>query len=349
MRILIPSIQVPFIYGGAALMTEGLKNALIAAGHEVEIVTIPFKFSPESYVSDLIDIWKAQDFNSFNGYDIDMVIALQFPAYYVQHNNKVLWLMHQHRVAYDLYDEEASTPQIDKDLKDKIHKHDSLELSRINKRFSMCHNISKRLHKYNHISSTPIYHPPANEEKFYCEEHYGFIFYPSRLETLKRQDLLIEAMQYTQSKAVAIIAGDGGKRHDYQQRIEHLGLSHKVRLMGHISEEEKYTLYARSLAVFFAPYDEDYGYITLEAMLSAKPVLTCTDSGGPLEFVLNHETGFVLEPHPKEIAAKIDWLYNNQHKAKQLGENGLEHYHAQNISWSNVVQQLLGEEHVSSV
>lgn len=349
MRILIPSIQVPFIYGGATLMTEGLKNALITAGHDVEIVSIPFKFSPESYVSDLIDIWEQQDFSSFNGYDIDMVIALQFPAYYVQHNNKVLWLMHQHRVVYDLYDEKASnTPEFIA-LKDKIHQHDSIELSKITKRFSMCHNISKRLHHYNHISSTPVYHPPANAEKFYCEEPYGFIFYPSRLESLKRQDLLIEAMQYTHSNAMAIIAGEGGQRHLYQERINQLGLSHKVRLIGHISEEEKYTLYARSLAVFFAPYDEDYGYITLEAMLSAKPVITCTDSGGPLEFVVNHETGFIVEPHPKEIAAKIDWLYNNQHKAKQLGENGLEHYHAQNISWSNVVQQLLGEEDVSSV
>lgn len=345
MRILIPSIQVPFIYGGAALMTEGLKNALIDAGHEVETVTIPFKFSPESYVSDLIDTWKKQDFNSFNGYDIDRVIVLQFPAYYVQHEHKILWLMHQHRSVYELYDPKQKTTKAQERLKTKIHQNDTLALSEIKERFSMCHNVSKRLKKYNQITSTPLYHPPANEEKFYCEENYGFIFYPSRLERLKRQDLLIEAMQYTHSKAIVLIAGDGGQLGNYQQLINSLDLREKVRLIGHISEEEKYTLYARSLAVFFGPYDEDYGYITLEAMLSSKAVITCEDSGGPLEFVVNEETGFVLKPDPKEIAKKIDWLYDNQNKAKQLGENGLTHYQNQNIGWDNVVQQLLGEHH----
>src|SRR4030067_2142491 len=97
MRIVIPSIQVPFIRGGANLMTEGLAKALREAGHEVEIVTFPFKFCPDAYVDDLIDIWMRQDFNNFNGYEIDKVIVLQFPTYFVKHQNKVLWLMHQHR------------------------------------------------------------------------------------------------------------------------------------------------------------------------------------------------------------------------------------------------------------
>ena len=111
MRIIIPSIQVPFIRGGAELMTNGLKSALIQHGHEVEIVSFPFKFSPESYVSNLIDVWKEQDFNNFNGYRVDKVIALQFPAYYAKHDDKVLWLMHQHRSAYDLYNEELATKE----------------------------------------------------------------------------------------------------------------------------------------------------------------------------------------------------------------------------------------------
>jgi len=340
MRILIPSIQVPFISGGSILMTQGLKQALIKAGHEVEIVTIPFKFSPHKYVSDLIDFWKNQDFNNFNGYHIDKVIVLQFPAFYVQHENKVLWLMHQHRAVYDLYDKNTASLK-DEKLKLKIKLTDTQELQSINKRFSMCQNISNRLRKYNDIEATPLYHPPYREDKFYCDDSYDYIFYPSRLEKLKRQDLLIRAMQYTTTDIVAIIAGTGGQKEVYEKLIKSLDLSHKVKLVGYISQEEKETYYARSLGVFFAPYDEDYGYITLEAMLSSKPVLTCTDSGGPLEFVKDSITGFILKPDPKHIAKKLDWLYQNKQEAKQLGKNALQSYEDKDISWDNVVKRLL--------
>jgi glycosyltransferase involved in cell wall biosynthesis len=340
MRIVIPSIQVPFIRGGAELMTNGLKNALIQRGHEVDIVSVPFKFSPESYVSNLIDVWKEQDFNNFNGYRVDKVIALQFPAYYVKHDDKVLWLMHQHRSVYELYNKVHASAETNS-LRGKIHLNDSLELNKINKKYSMCQNITNRLKKHNDLESIPIYHPPANEERFYCDESYDFIFYPSRLEELKRQKLLIEAMQYTTSPVVSIIAGNGGQFNIYKQLINKLGVADKVSLIGHIDEEEKYTLYARSLGVFFAPFDEDYGYITLEAMLSSKPVITCNDSGGPLEFVIDNETGFVVDSEPKIIAEKLDWLYFNKKKAKEMGVNGLHEYKAKNISWSNVVSNLL--------
>lgn len=343
MRILIPSIQVPFISGGSILMTQGLKNALIKAGHEVEIVTIPFKFSPHSYIEELIEFWKKQDFNNFNGYEIDMVIVLQFPAFYVKHKNKVLWLMHQHRAVYELYNEKTATTE-DNHLKELIIKNDTQELASFKNRFSMCQNVSNRLTKFNNIFSIPLYHPPFREDKFYCEESYDYIFCPSRLEELKRQDLLIKAMQFTTTNVVAIIAGTGGQKENYEKLIKSLKLENKVKLIGHISDEEKEAFYARSLGVFFAPYDEDYGYITLEAMLSSKPMITCVDSGGPLEFVLNDETGFILEANPKEIAKKLDWLYLNKDLAKEMGNKALKHYKSKNISWANVVNKILGSK-----
>lgn len=340
MRILIPSIQVPFIHGGAQIHISNLKNALEKFGHQVEVVTFPFKFSPESYIEDLMEYCSKQDFNNFNGYHIDKVISLQFPAYYIKHNNKSLWIMHQHRAVYDLYDKMEQTKEL-LSLKDKVQSYDNKFLLSTKPIYANSANVAKRLKKYNNIDSKPLYHPPQNEDKFYCDDSYGFIFYPSRLEELKRQDLLIEAMQYTTSDAVAIIAGDGGQKQNYQNLIDKLNLSNKVKLIGFISQKEKETYYARSLAVFFAPYDEDYGYITLEAMLSSKPVITCIDSGGPLEFVEDNKTGFILESDPKIIAKKIDWLYYNSDEAIKLGENGLTNYKDKNISWDNVVKTLL--------
>jgi glycosyltransferase involved in cell wall biosynthesis len=99
--------------------------------------------------------------------------------------------------------------------------------------------------------------------------------------------------------------------------------------------------YANSLGVFFRPYDEDYGYVTLEAMLSAKPVITCSDSGGPREFVLDGETGFVVEPRPELVADAIDRLAANPGRAAQMGQNGLASYASLGITWDHVVSTLL--------
>ncbi len=340
MRIIIASIQAPFIRGGGELHISNLKKALQDHGHEVEIVSFPFSFSPESSIEDLMEYCSKQDFEFFGGYQIDKVISLQFPAYYVQHKNKTIWLMHQHRVVYDLFDNIEHTASLMR-LKQNVEEFDNKHLRECSHLYANSKNVAKRLKQFNDIESIPLYHPPADEEKFYCEENYGFIFYPSRLHFLKRQELLIRAMQYTVSDAVAIISGEGTQRGAYEKLIKELGVSNKVRMLGYISDEEKIIYYARSLAVFFAPYDEDYGYITLEAMLSSKPMITCTDSGGPLEFVVDGETGFIVEPDPIQVAKKIDWLYMNQKKAGNMGQNGRQHYLNKNITWENVVETLL--------
>ncbi len=341
MRIVIPSIQTPFIHGGATLMVNGLVKHLQLCGHEVDKVSLPFKFFPNDEIIDLMDYIKKLDFSSFSGYHIDKIIALQFPMYYVNHPNKILWLMHQHRSVYELFNSDSADISLVK-LRETIHKNDSSILSSYNKRFSMCENVSRRLLKCNNISSIPVYHPPFNAEKFFCDDDLGYIFCPSRLETLKRQDLLIKAMKFVKTPVKAIIAGDGGQKDNYQKLICELRVENKVRLIGGISEAEKYVYYARSLAVFFGPYDEDYGYITLEAMLSSKPVITCYDSGGPLEFI-SENNGFIVNPDPQEIAERIDELFLQRNLARKLGINANLSYKDKKICWDNVVNKLLME------
>ncbi len=323
-------------------MTDGLCRALNKAGHEAEIITMPFKFFPEEEVEKAMDFYLREDFNSFNGYKVDLMISLQFPAFYAKHQNSSLWLMHQHRAVYELYNEKKASKEL-KRLRDKIISLDNEALSSFKRKFSMSKNVSKRALFYNKIKTTPLYHPPFNEEKFFCKEDLGYLFFPSRLEELKRQNLLIEAMKYVKTPVKAIIAGEGGQRKNYEDLIRKLGVEKRVKIIGKVSEEEKILLYARSLGVVFTPFDEDYGYVTLEAMLSKKPVITCKDSGGVLEFVEEGVNGFVSLPNPKEIAKKIDTLYENRDLAKKMGEAGFEIYKEKNISWENVVEALIGE------
>lgn len=342
MKLLVTACQVPFMHGGADYHIDGVTNALRRAGHQVEQVRFPFKFSPTSSIEALMQHCEQQDFSAFNGVEIDKVISLQFPGYGVQHPDHRVWIMHQHRAVYELFEQQANQDQLQA-FKDKVTAYDTRVLAKASRLFANSANVAQRLRTFNGLTALPLYHPPHGAEHFYCAEPWDYIFFPSRLETLKRQSLLIEAARHLTSPVRIVLGGTGGQEQRYRKEIEQAGLTDKVLLTGRFSEAEKYTLYARALGVFFGPFDEDYGYITLEAMLSGKPVITCTDSGGPLEFVRDNETGYICPPEPEAIAAAIDRLYNNKNHAIDMGRAGRESYRQHNISWSQVVSSLLAD------
>lgn len=340
MRVIIATVQVPFIVGGAELHARSLETHLRRAGHDVEIVTFPFKFTPERYISDLMTFISNIQFDHFGWVSVDKLIALRFPAYYVKHLDKVVWLLHQHRAVYDLYNEADADENLGL-LRNKIHQYDTEMLGSCQKIYANSKNVARRLKHYNQVEAAPLYHPPFDSERFYRSEPLPYIFYPSRLEQLKRQPLLIEAMRHVKSDLKLILSGVGGLDADCRSLVTDYGLQDRVILLGHIPDAEKFAYYANALAVAYPPYDEDYGYVTLEAMLSSKPVVTCTDSGGPLEFVIDGETGFVVEPRPEAIAAKLDWLMAHKVQAARMGEHGRALYAEKRISWDHVISTLL--------
>lgn len=344
MRIAVASVQVPFISGGAEVMTNELISALIRHGHSTCLVTMPFRFGPFDAVRKSMDEWESQDFDQLDCGHIDQVICLKFPSFYLSHPNKTIWLMHQHRSVYELlntpYGESLSAKGIAEFRKEILNRDTEALLSAKNI-FTISKRVSERMKLYNGIKSQPIYQPPANCHLYYCDDQLSYIFVPSRIESLKRQELLIRALAYCKSPVAAIIAGEGGLTENLKALVEELNIQDRVRFIGRINDNEMRAWYANALGVFFGPYDEDYGFITLEAMLSSKPVITCTDSGGPLDFVVNNQTGFVVEPSPKEVSDAIDRLYDDRSHAKQLGDEGRRRYEAMNISWDAVISKLL--------
>ncbi|MGA3100142.1 MAG: glycosyltransferase family 4 protein [Bryobacteraceae bacterium] len=341
MRIVIADVQVPFIAGGAEALAQGLLNACREAGHEAERVTMPFRFSPDKEVARALASWESENLDDLNGYSPDIAICLRFPTYCLTHRRKVVWLPHQHRAFYDLWDQAAASASPEqKAVRLLVTEKDTAHLSRALV-YTISKNVTGRLHRFNNVSSTPLYHPPPMAGKLYCAEPEAYIFAPSRLESLKRQWLLIQAMQRVRAPVAALISGTGGQLPQYERLIENLGLSHKVRLVGRLTEKELAAYYACSLGVFFGPLDEDYGYITLEAMAAGKPVITCSDSGGPLEFVIDNETGLVTDPASEAVADAIEALYANRRRAVRLGAAGYARYHALRLSWGDVVNELL--------
>jgi glycosyltransferase involved in cell wall biosynthesis len=205
-------------------------------------------------------------------------------------------------------------------------------------------NVASRLERYCGLEAKPLYHPPANAERFCSAAPERFLFCPSRISPIKRQCLVIEALAHTREPVAVKFAGLPDSPSYFRELREHaatLGVERRVEWLGEVSEEEKIDLYARCLGVVFPPVDEDYGYVTLEAMLSSKPVVTCTDSGGPLEFVVHRESGWVSEPTPQALGEALDELWSDESRSVRYGEAAREIYRARRITWANVIEALL--------
>lgn len=339
MRILVTASHAPFLHGGGERHVANLCAALRAGDHQVELLRVPFKFFPEADIERAMAFCDGYDLAAPNGQQVDRVISLQFPGYGMHHPQHVVWLMHQHRAVYELYDAQEATPALAQ-LRPRIHAYDERALSCVTRVFANSRRVAARLRQYNGVESTPLYHPPPGAESLCGGEAWNYVFYPSRLESLKRQDLLIEAARLLRSDVKVLIGGEGPQCERYQRLIDRHALRDRVRLIGAFSDAERIALYAHALAVVFPPFDEDLGYVTLEAMYAAKPVVTCQDSGGPLEFVVPGETGEIVEPSAQAMADAIDRLAANPERARSMGAAGRERILGLGLSWQKVVATL---------
>jgi glycosyltransferase involved in cell wall biosynthesis len=292
-------------------------------------------------------ICRLLDLAETSGGGVDRVIGLKFPAYLIPHTNKVLWILHQHKAAYELWDHPLNDlsqfPNGSK-IRSAIQQADRQCIPEAKRIFTIAANVSDRLKKYCGIDSVPLYHPPRHAERFYCAEAEDYLFFPSRLAPVKRQSLALEAMAQTRQPIRLRFAGTADSPF-YAEELQRLALKlnveHRVEWLGHVTEEEKRRCYAHARGIIFPALDEDYGYVTLEAMLASKPVITCEDAGGPLEFIRHEKTGLIARPTPEGLASAMDKLWSDRDQAKALGEAGRARYIALKISWSEVVKRLL--------
>jgi glycosyltransferase involved in cell wall biosynthesis len=343
-NLLICTTQVPFTTGGGEAHVENLKRAFIEAGYNAEIAALPFKWYPPTEIMRSALAWRLLDVSEANGKPIDLVIGMKFPAYLVAHEKKVIWVMHQYRSAYNLwgtaFDDLSTYPEGPR-VRDWIKQCDDRFISDSLKVFANSQTVADRLLEFNNIQSKPLYHPPPRFESLRSGDQGDYIFYPSRLEPQKRQELLIEAAKFLKTPVKIVLAGNSRDKNHYESLVKKFGVANRVSLRGFVSESEIIDLYANALGVCYLPFDEDYGYVTLEGMLSAKPVVVPVDGGGATEFIENGSEGLISEPEPKALAAAIDSLYSDRARAKQMGQRGRDKLKAMNLSWQNVVEQLV--------
>jgi glycosyltransferase involved in cell wall biosynthesis len=342
LRILILEAQVPFVHGGAEILVRELAAALETRGHQAQVVSLPFTDSPKEEIFAGAEAWRHLDVTTAGGAGIDVVIATKFPTYFARHPRKVLWLVHQHRAAYELAGtrfSDFSHAARDVALRRRLIETDTRMLRECVGHFTIARTVSERMAKYNGVASEALYNPPKLAGRLHTGPYSDFVLTVTRLEHVKRVDLAIDAFEKTTSAMRLLIAGDGSIRHDLAEYVERRGLRDRVTLLGRIDDDRLIELYASCRAVLFAPYQEDYGYVTLEAFLSRKPVITARDSGGTLEFVVDGVNGYVCEPTPDALAAAVNRLGADASLAASLGDRG--HGVAAQITWDNVVDRLL--------
>jgi glycosyltransferase involved in cell wall biosynthesis len=342
MNLAIVNNTEPFLRGGAEILADSLTARLSEAGHVVELVRLPFSWNPPEHVADamlaaqLTNIW-----------GVDRVIALKFPAYLVPHHEKIVWLLHQFRQFYDVWDQDAPHDPAAEAVRELVVRADDHHLAEARSLFANSEVTAERLRRFNGLDAEVLYPPLPNPESFRPLECGDYVFAGGRINTFKRQLLAVEAMAHTTSGVRLIVAGSPESSADLEAlnvAREASGCRDRIIIIPrYIDEIDKVDLVNRSLACVYTPIDEDsYGYVTLEAAQAAKALITTSDSGGILQLVVDGRTGIVCPPDPRELGRAFDELFRSPQIAVELGRGAFERMLELGISWDHVLRRLLG-------
>jgi glycosyltransferase involved in cell wall biosynthesis len=326
-RIIVATSSPPFAEGGHLVMARELVRALEECGHEAALVVTPqnrFGRQASAYCA----AWCTDVSVAHEGRSVDQVISLRFPAYAVRHPNHVVWLNHRMREYYDLWEQFSAQLSAKNRLKEQmrralIHRTDRYLLTKRAKRlFVISATVQARLRRWGGYDSQVLYPPPPR--RAYRNDGYGdYIFGVSRLTPLKRFDLVLRALAEPVAAGVrCVIAGEGAELDSLVRLSRQLDVYDRVQFIGRISDATLVEHLARCRAVVFPAFNEDYGFVTVEAFSCGKAVVTCRDSGGPAELVRDGVNGLVSEPTPESLARALRTMMDDRHGAIRMGEAG---------------------------
>ncbi|QAU24997.1 glycosyltransferase [Dyella sp. M7H15-1] len=342
MKILVVNNMAPFVWGGAEELAVNLQQNLIAAGHESEVLRIPFQWEPASKIPSQMLLARTLEM-----YNTDRVIALKFPAYLVRHPRKTLWLLHQYRQAYDLYDVGQSNlfGVEGETLRGLIRNADNDAFRESDRIFVNSEVTRNRLRHYNGFDAQVLL-PPVNDPERFVGGSGNYIFAGGRVNSMKRQHLLVEAMKYATPDVRLVIGGPPDAPEDairLHGLVERLGLKDRVQLDLRFLPREIYANYINgAMAVAYLPYDEDsLGYVAMESATAGKALISTHDSGGILTLARDQQTGRVVAPEAAELGDAISFLWRNREATKAMGQAAKELWLSFGINWRSTVEALL--------
>jgi glycosyltransferase involved in cell wall biosynthesis len=343
-RILVVTSAPPLTEGGHLVLARALVRGLQECGHDAGLVTTPsnrFGRQGPAYLAN----WLTDVGLTGSGERVDQVITLRFPSYAVRHPKHVCWLNHTMREYYDLWNQWVSRLSPQGKVKESvrrqlIHAADNYFFNHhVDRLFTISQRVRDRLARWNGVDAE-VLHPPPPQREYRCDEYGDYLFFASRLTPLKRIDLVLRALAEPAARAVrCVFGGDGEDRQRLTELARELGLDGRVEFTGQLDEAGLLDHLGRCRAVVFPPADEDYGFVTVEAFASSKAVVTCDDSGGPLEFIRDGENGFVVAATPAALADAFGRLWHDAGLAERLGTQARNAVAAMN--WPDTVKKLV--------
>jgi glycosyltransferase involved in cell wall biosynthesis len=340
-RILVLAVQSPFSHGGAERHVRRLTEELRLREIEVDLLTIPLIERDRFDLVRSALAWRSLDLSEVGNRPVDAVIATRFPSYAVRHDNKIVWLIHQYRQVYDQfgtpYSDFTSSPE-DRRTRETIAEIDRVGLTEARHVFANSANVAARLAKYNGIASEPLYHPPPLAGRYREGAAGDYALAVGRLDAWKRVDLAVSALAHAPQARLTVV-GSGPDEERLRRVAEEKSVADRVRWIRHVDDEGLIELYANARLVVVPTADEDLGYVPLEAYLSGKAVITTEDAGGPLEFVRDGQTGFVVPATPEALGAAMAMAWDQKEALAELGRRGRERAAA--LTWEATVSSLL--------
>jgi len=204
---------------------------------------------------------------------------------------------------------------------------------------------SEQYRKIYGVSETEIIYPGVDISEFPTRPigKDGYILCVSRLTKFKRIDLVLDALSLLEQRGFnkkLVIVGDGEEKERLIMQRQKLGLADTVTFTGKVNRELLISYYARAQCVVFPSVSEPFGIVPIEAQAAWTPVIA-TRSGGPVESVIDGETGFLVEPNSiEQIADKIQYLFQNKEIANSMGISARNNASA-TFSWERASEQLL--------
>jgi len=302
--------QVPFVRGGAEMLNEELVRQINLRRDrldaEADLIQLPYKWYPDAQVLQHMLAWKMIDITEADGHPVDLAIGTKFPSYSADHPNKVMWLVHQHRAFYELEGtrfDVATLSDLDRSTRHVARRADTAAARSCKARFAIAETVAERLSRFNGLDATVLHPPPRLRDRIEVGEFRDYILYVGRLESIKRIEILIDALALDRTSK-AVILGAGKYRDTLLARAEKHDLGSRCIFPGFVPDEEYLDWLANCRAVYYAPFDEDYGFATIEAFLAEKPVLTFGDSGEPQVMVGKTGAGWIVDaPNAEALAA----------------------------------------------
>ncbi|MFC2143094.1 glycosyltransferase [Candidatus Aenigmatarchaeota archaeon] len=163
-------------------------------------------------------------------------------------------------------------------------------------------NVKNRVLKYmgkDLYKKSRVVYTGFDTSKFYNKSDEGFYLSASRLDPLKRTDLIIAAFKKNGKKLV--IVGSGSD----ENRLRKLAKGYlNISFTGNVSENKLLNLYSRCKATIIAAVDEDLGLVPLESHASGKPCIAVKE-GGFIETIKDSKNGIFFKPDVKSLLTAI--------------------------------------------